>query len=56
MSRTNFLIGRGELLTHDIPGPRRMFGKAGVYTFVQARERLLPQFCSRCEGAGRTAV
>jgi len=46
MSQTNFLIGRGELLTHDIVGPKRMFGKAEVYTFAQARELLVPQFCS----------
>ena len=32
MSQTNFLIGRGELLTHDIVGPKRMPGKAEVYT------------------------
>lgn len=23
MSQTNFLIGRGELLTHEIKGPRK---------------------------------
>jgi hypothetical protein len=46
MSQTNFLIGRGELLTHDIVGPRRMPGKAEVYTFAQAREQLVPQFRS----------
>jgi hypothetical protein len=51
MSQTNFLIGRGELLTHDIAGPRRMPGKAEVYTFAQARERLVPRCC---EGAGPT--
>ena len=44
MSQTNFLIGRGELLTHDIVGPKRMPGKAEVYTFAQARELLVPQF------------
>ena len=38
MNRTNFLIGRGELLTHDIVGPKRKPGKAEVYTFAQARE------------------
>lgn len=47
MSQTNFLIGRGELLTHDIVGPKRMpGGKAEVYTFAQARERMAPQFHS----------
>lgn len=44
MSQTNFLIGRGELLTHDIKAPRRKPGKAEVYTLEQARERLGPQF------------
>jgi Subtilase family len=44
MSQTNFLIGRGELLTHDIKGPKRMPGKAEVYTLEQARQRLTPQF------------
>ncbi|MEZ5635558.1 MAG: hypothetical protein R3E92_00290 [Burkholderiaceae bacterium] len=46
MSQTNFLIGHGELLTHDIVGPKRMPGKAEVYTFAQARELLVPQFRS----------
>ncbi|NHQ86748.1 S8 family peptidase [Iodobacter sp. HSC-16F04] len=44
MSLTNFLIGRGELLTHDIKGPKRMPGKAEVYTLAQAVQRLTPQF------------
>lgn len=44
MSQTNFLIGRGELLTHDIKGPKRKPGKAEVYTLQQAAERLVPQF------------
>ena len=44
MSQTNFLIGRGELLTHDIKGPKRMPGKAEVYTLAQAVQRLTPQF------------
>lgn len=44
MSTTNFLIGRGELLTHDIKGPKRKPGKAEVYTLQQAIERLSPQF------------
>lgn len=43
MSQTNFLIGRGELLTHDIKGPKRKPGKAQAYTFERARERLQPQ-------------
>src|ERR1700689_946808 len=49
MSQTNFLIGRGELLTHDIAGPRRMPRKAEAYTFAQARARLAPQFYSAAE-------
>jgi hypothetical protein len=44
MSQTNFLIGRGELLTHDIKGPKRKPGKAEVYTLQQAMERLSQQF------------
>jgi hypothetical protein len=44
MSQTNFLIGRGELLTHDIKGPKRKPGKAEVYSFQQAALRLTPQF------------
>ncbi|MNJ26871.1 hypothetical protein D3C77_213620 [compost metagenome] len=43
MSQTNFLIGRGELLTHDIKGPRRNFDKSEVYTLKQTQERLFPQ-------------
>lgn len=44
MSQTNFLIGRGELLTHEIKGPKRGMDKAEVYTLQQARSRLTPQF------------
>jgi hypothetical protein len=44
MSQTNFLIGRGELLTHDIKGPKRKPGKVEVYTFQKAAQRLTPQF------------
>lgn len=44
MSQTNFLIGRGELLTHDIKAPKRKPGKAEVYTLQQATERLVLQF------------
>lgn len=46
MSQTNFLIGRGELLTHEIKGPKRGMDKAEVYTLQQARQRLLPQMSS----------
>ena len=44
MNQPNFLIGRGELLTHDIKGPKRSMGKTEVYTLAQARQRLAPQF------------
>jgi hypothetical protein len=44
MSLTNFLIGRGELLTHEVRGPKRVPGKAEVYTLQEATRRLSPQF------------
>lgn len=44
MSQTNFLIGRGELLTTEIKGPKRHPGKAEVYTLAVAQRRLAPQF------------
>ncbi len=44
MSETNFLIGRGELLTYDIKGPKRGGEKVELYTLEQARGRLTPQF------------
>lgn len=44
MNQTNFLIGRGELLTHDIKGPKRKPGKAEVYPLQVAKRRLSPQF------------
>lgn len=44
MSQANFLIGRGELLTHEIKAPKRGGGKAEVYTFAEATRRLTPQF------------
>lgn len=44
MSQTNFLIGRGELLTHEVKGPKRLPGKAEAYTLQQAVRRLAPQF------------
>jgi len=46
MSTTRFLIGRGELLTHDIGPPKRRPGKAEAYTFDQARSRLAPRFAT----------
>lgn len=49
MNQPNFLIGRGELLTHDIKGPKRSMGKTEVYTLAQARQRLAPQFAKAAE-------
>ena len=49
MSQTNFLIGRGELLTHDIKGPRRSIQKSEVYTFEQTQERLYSQILETAE-------
>lgn len=47
MSQTNFLIGRGELLTHDIKAPKRGGGEGRqAYTFNRAVERLAPQLKS----------
>lgn len=43
MTQTNFLIGRGELLTRDIKGPKRNMDKAEVYTLDQAQLRLKPE-------------
>lgn len=50
MSQTNFLIGRGELLTHEIKGPKRKPGKAEVYTLQEATRRLTPQFSKVASG------
>lgn len=44
MTQTNFLIGRGELLTQPIKAPPRNFDKAEVYTLGEAVERLVPKF------------
>lgn len=46
MAQTNFLIGRGELLTHDIKAPKRMPGKSQAYTFDESLKRLTPQLQS----------
>ncbi|GKS05119.1 S8 family peptidase [Pseudomonas syringae pv. theae] len=43
MSQTNFLIGRGELLTQSIKGVGRKIDKADAYTFKRAKERLSEQ-------------
>lgn len=44
MSTTNFLIGRGELLTHDISAPRKSLRPVEIYTLEQSLQRLSPQF------------
>lgn len=43
MNPTNFLIGRGELLTREVPAPKRQGNKAQAYTLSEALERLNPQ-------------
>ena len=43
MTPTNFLIGRGEMLTYDILPPGGGGEKNEVYTLSEARSRLLPQ-------------
>lgn len=43
MSKNNFLIGRGELLTYDVKGPRRPQVKSEVYTLQEAQQRLRTQ-------------
>ena len=44
MNQTNFLIGRGHLLTHDIAAPRRKPGKKEAYSLAEAVARLAPEF------------
>jgi len=44
MNQTNFLIGRGHLLTHDIDPPRRKPSKKEAYSLKEAVERLAPEF------------
>ncbi len=44
MSQTNFLIGRGELLTKEIKGPKRGGKTAEVYELSETLQRLRPQF------------
>lgn len=44
MSQTNFLIGRGELLTHDVQSPGGGGAKAEAYTLAEAQQALGPQF------------
>src|SRR3989338_111832 len=40
---TNFLIGRGEVLAHQVPPPPRNPGKGSIYSLAEAREVLIPQ-------------
>ncbi|NSZ87082.1 S8 family peptidase (plasmid) [Agrobacterium tumefaciens] len=51
---TNFLIGRGELLTHQVPPPRRKPSERSVYTLNEARQSLVPQFTQAMEVFDRT--
>lgn len=44
MNQTNFLIGRGHLLTHSIPPPKRSHDKKQVYSLDEAISRLAPEF------------
>jgi len=44
MTQTNFLIGRGELLTFDIKAPKRGGEKVEIYSFEEAKSRMIPQF------------
>lgn len=48
---TNFLIGRGELLTYAISGPQRFGQKAEPYDLPTAKRRLLPQIRSLAKEA-----
>jgi len=43
---SRFLIGRGELLTREIPPPKTKPAAQAVYTFDQAKARLLPELRS----------
>jgi len=44
MSQTNFLIGRGELLTHNVKAPGGGGPKAEVYSLIEAQQLIGPQF------------
>lgn len=41
-----FLIGRGELLTYDIPPPSKKPSKSHPYSLAEAKKHLLPQLAS----------
>jgi hypothetical protein len=49
MAQTKFLIGRGELLTSEIPAPKSGAPKAEVYTLSEAQKELVPQIHSMNE-------
>lgn len=53
MSQTNFLIGRGELLTYDIKAPGGGGRKDEVYSLAEARARLLPQINAAAHAFGQ---
>ncbi|GAB2503135.1 hypothetical protein GCM10027084_16970 [Pseudoxanthomonas sangjuensis] len=53
MSATNFLIGRAELLTRDIKGPRRGPPPAPVYGFEEALGYIRPQFQQTAQDLAR---
>ncbi|MBA4071448.1 MAG: peptidase S8 and S53, subtilisin, kexin, sedolisin [Gemmatimonas sp.] len=53
MSATNFLIGRGELLTAEVPPPKRIVEKAEVYGVTETRDRLSPQLAAVVEQMDR---
>lgn len=44
MTQINFLLGHGERLTVDIKGPKRGGKKVEVYSFAEAKTRLVPKF------------
>lgn len=44
MSQTNFLIGRGEMLTKNIPAPKRGSGAEPIYSVEHSKTKLAPQF------------
>lgn len=46
---TNFLIGRGELLTQQVPPPKRKPSDRSLYSLDEARQILVPQFRNAIE-------
>jgi hypothetical protein len=42
-TRPRYLLGKGELLATEVPGPKKPQTKAHPYTFSEARERLGPR-------------